>query len=73
MIEREITILLGLNHPNINKLNDYGQYGKIIKPSGRLIENVVFLVLEYVPGGVFFDTCKIAGPMGEDAGRYFMS
>ena len=72
MVEKEIEILLGTNHPNINKLLDYGQYGRILKPSGRLIENVVYLVLDYVPGGVFFDTCKVGGEMGEDAGRYFM-
>ena len=45
----------------------------IVKTSGKVLENLNFLVLDYVPGGVFFDTCKVAGAMGEDAGRYFLS
>ncbi len=63
---------MGLNHPNINRIIEYGHNGKILKPSGRVLDEMVFLVLDYVPCGVFFDTCKAAGPMGEDAGRYFM-
>lgn len=29
-------------------------------------------MLEYVPGGIFFDLCQSVGGMGEKAGRYFM-
>ena len=73
MVENEISILLGLSHDHIYKIQGYGSDGAIVKPSGREITNLVFLVLEYVPGGLFFDTCETAGAMGEDAGRYFMS
>lgn len=30
-------------------------------------------MLEYVPGGLFFDLCQTAGGMGEDGGRYFIN
>lgn len=72
MIEHEIWILKSLNHKNINRIIGYGTDGVIIKPSGRKIENLVYLILEYVPCGLFFDLCESAGAMGEDAGRFFM-
>jgi len=43
-----------------------------VKPSGREICNLVYIILEYVPGGLFFDLCQAAGGMGEDGGRFFM-
>ena len=61
----------GLDHKNINKIIGYGSDGKIIKPSGREITNLVYIILEYVPGGLFFDLCQAGGGMGEEAGRYF--
>ena len=61
----------GLDHKNINKIIGYGSDGKIVKPSGREITNLVYIILEYVPGGLFFDLCQAGGGMGEDAGRYF--
>jgi len=43
-----------------------------LKPSGRKIENLVFILLEYVTGGLLFDLCQSMGGMGEDYGRYFL-
>lgn len=62
----------GLDHKNINKIIGYGSDGKIVKPSGREICNLVYIILEYVPGGLFFDLCQAAGGMGEEGGRFFM-
>ena len=73
MIEQEINILKTLDHKNINKIYDYGVNGVIVKPSGREIPNLVYITLEFVPKGLLFDLCEAAGPMGEDAGRLFMS
>jgi hypothetical protein len=44
----------------------------VVKPSGRIISNLVFIVMEYVSGGLLFDLCQTMGAMGEDAGRFFM-
>jgi len=51
---------------------DFGDAGTVVKPSGRVISNLVFIVMEYVPGGLLFDLCQTVGAMGEDAGRFFM-
>lgn len=71
-IEKEIIIMDGLKHPNINKLIGYGSDGTIVKPTGEVYGDQVFMVLEYKPQ-LFFDVCKATGAMGEDAGRFFMN
>lgn len=72
-VEQEIQILQGLKHPNVVKIQGYGSDGYVKKPSGREIKNLVYILLEYVPGGLLFDLCQSVGGMGEDAGRYFLS
>ena len=51
----------------------YGSDGTVLKPSGRKIENLVYILLEYVSGGLLFDLCQTMGGMGEDYGRFFLS
>lgn len=72
-VEQEIQILQGLNHQTIVNIVGYGSDGHVLKPSGREIKNLVYILLEYVTGGLLFDLCQTVGGMGEDAGRYFMS
>jgi len=43
-----------------------------LKPSGRKIENLVYILLEFVSGGLLFDLCQTMGGMGEDYGRFFL-
>lgn len=63
----------GLNHGNIVNIICYGSDGHVLKPSGREIKNLVFIMLEYITGGLLFDLCQTVGGMGEDSGRFFMS
>jgi len=72
-VEQEIQILHGLTHMNIVNIKGYGSDGHVKKPSGREIKNLVYIYLEYVPGGLLFDLCQTMGGMGEDSGRYFLS
>jgi len=72
-VEQEIQILQGLNHNNIVNIIGWGSTGVVIKPSGRKIENLVFILLEYVTGGLLFDVCQTLGGMGEDGGRFFLT
>ena len=51
---------------------EYGDAGQVVKPSGRIIDNLVFIVMEFVQGGLLFDLCQTMGAMGEDAGRFFL-
>ena len=71
-VHNEITILKNLNHLGIIHMIDYGDAGQVLKPSGRVIDNLVFIIMEYVKGGLLFDLCQTMGAMGEDAGRFFL-
>jgi serine/threonine protein kinase len=64
--------LKGLNHDNIVKLIDYGSEGTVKKKSGRVIEDLVYILMEHVSGGLLYDLCNQMGAMGEDSGRFFM-
>ena len=72
-VHNEITILKNLNHTGIIRMIDYGDAGQVLKPSGRVIDNLVFIVMEFVQGGLLFDLCQTMGAMGEDAGRFFLT
>jgi len=72
-VEQEIQILNGLNHQNIVNILGYGSDGYVKKPSGREIKSLVYIILEYVTGGLLFDVCQTIGGMGEDTGRYFLT
>lgn len=71
-VHNEITILKNLQHAGIINMYEYGDAGQVVKPSGRVIENLVYIVMEFVQGGLLFDLCQTMGAMGEDAGRFFM-
>jgi len=60
-----------MNNKNIVKLINYGTDGEIVKPSGRKINNIVYIGMEYVSGGLMFNLCQNLGGMGEDVGRFF--
>lgn len=71
-VHNEITILKNLDHAGIIRMVDYGDAGQVVKPSGRVIEGLVFIIMEFVQGGLLFDLCQTMGAMGEDAGRFFL-
>jgi hypothetical protein len=64
---------MNLKHHNVIGIHSYGSDGIIVKLSGRKIENLVYIVLELVSGGLMFDVCQTLGGMGEDGGRFFLS
>jgi hypothetical protein len=70
-VRNEITILKSLQHQGIIKMLEYGDAGEVLKPSGRTLNNLVFIIMEFVQGGLLFDLCQMMGSMGEDAGRFF--
>lgn len=67
----EVVILQALKHPNIVKIIEFGDNGHVQKPSGRELKNLVYIVLEYIQGGLLFDICQLVGGLGEDGGRFF--
>ena len=46
-----------IDHSNVVNIIAYGSDGVVSKPSGRKIKNLVYIVLEYVSGGLLFDFC----------------
>ena len=72
-VEQEIQILNGLKHKHIVNIVSWGSDGEVKKPSGRVISNLVYIMLEYVTGGLLFDVCQTVGGMGEDGGRFVLS
>ena len=71
-VHNEITILKNMNHSNVVAMLGYGDSGEVVKPSGRHINNLVYIMMEYVPGGLLFDLCQTMGAMGENGGRFFI-
>lgn len=71
-VHNEITILKNLNHGNIVAMLGYGDTGHVVKPSGRHINNLVYICMEFVAGGLLFDLCQTMGAMGEDTGRFLI-
>ena len=61
-----------LDHPNITKIHGFGSDGKILKPNGKIISNLVFLIIEYAPGDLLFDKCAEHGGFGEEVGSGLM-
>ena len=48
-VHNEITILKNMNHPGLVLMNGYGDSGEVVKPSGRHINNLVYIMMEFVP------------------------
>ena len=71
-VKNEMDILRGLDHKGIVRLIETGQKGTVLKPSGTKMQNLVYLLLEYVPCGTLFNLCEKNGPMGENIGRFFL-
>lgn len=56
-LQTEITIMENLKHKQIVKLKGYGTDGKIVKNSGKIMTGIVYIMMEYVEGGLLFDFC----------------
>ena len=72
-VHNEIPILKNMHHGNVVAMQGFGDSGDVVKPSGRRINNLVYIMMEYVPGGLLFDLCQTMGAMGENGGRFFIT
>ena len=62
-----------LDHPNIAKVHNFGKDGKYVKTNGKAFENLLYIVLEYVAGGLLFDICQTLEGVGEQGGKFFLT
>ena len=42
---------------NIVQMFAFGDDGQVLKPSGRVISDLIYIVMENVQGGLLFDLC----------------
>lgn len=66
----EIDALTTLNHPHVVKLYDYGIDAKIASSTSNL-QDIWFLVLEYISERTLVDLVKEQGFLSEELAKYF--
>jgi len=49
----------------------YGTDGTVVLPH-KTYNNMVYIIMEYVEGGILYDIVEQVGKLGEDAGRFFL-
>ena len=54
-VKKEYEIQKQLNHSNINKAVDFGTEGTFTKINGSKVENLTYLMLDYVSGRTLID------------------
>ena len=70
-VKNELLILMSMDHKSINKSQGYGS--KKFEQGDEQM-NLIYLILDFVPGGqILFDTITYLTPMGEEGGRFFMN
>jgi serine/threonine protein kinase len=62
-----------LKHENIVNILGHGYDGIVVKPSGRDIRNLTYIVMDYINGDLLFDFVKDFGGIGEDNARVLMT
>lgn len=50
----EVSMLSCCDHENIIKFIDYGNSGKMQLSNGHVLNNLVYIIMEYVPGVTLF-------------------
>lgn len=68
----ELRALATLNHPHVVKMYDYGIAGKIVS-SCTTLNDVWFIVLEYISERTLVDLVKEQGSLEEDIAKYFFA
>lgn len=71
-VETEIELLKELNHQGVVRAHECGTDGTVKKPSGKVMEDLSYIVLEYAQAGTLFNLCEAQGALGEDIGRFFL-
>ena len=55
----EVKVMQKLDHPNIVKINEFGENGKLV--NGKVTSEIFFIVMEYIEGQTLFDLCENHG------------
>ena len=60
-----------LNHKNIIKIIESGEDGKLSQ-GGKKYQNLVYIIMDYVPEGLLFDIIESLQGVGEIVAHYFI-
>ena len=47
-----------LDHSKIVKFHSSGENGKLIKSNGKVYENLIYIIMDYVPEGMLYDVVE---------------
>ena len=61
-----------MTHKHVVRVHDCGKKGKIKKPVGKPLDELYYLVMDYVPEGILYDVVEHFDGVGEVVARYFM-
>jgi len=64
-LQSEVAILSGCNHKNIVKVLASGSDGTLRLSNGQALSNLVYIIMEYVPGQTLFDHIQKQDGLGE--------
>ena len=70
--KQEMEIQQKLIHKNIVRVHSCGEDGKIKKPSGKVIDGLFYLVMDYVHEGLMYDIIEHFEGVGELVSSFFM-
>lgn len=66
----ETNVMKQLDHPNIVKLHEYSDNGKLVSKEG-VETNVLYLILDLIKGGELFDYILLGGKYSEPYTRFY--
>ena len=53
------------------KFHSSGENGKLIKSNGKVYENLIYIIMDYVPEGMLYDVVENFQGVGEIVANYF--
>jgi len=70
LFKNEITVLKGVNHPNILRLIDYSDHAVAHSPNSKTV-SVAYIALEFAEHGELFDYISETGKFSEPVARFY--
>lgn len=61
-----------LDHGRVVKFHSSGQNGKLINSDGKTYENLIYIIMDYVPEGTLYDVVENFQGVGEIAAHYLI-
>lgn len=70
--KQEMEIQKKLDHKNVVKVHSCGENGIIKKANGKVIDGLMYLLMDYVAEGLMYDIIEHYEGVGELVSRFFL-